>query len=474
MNNPSPPTRTASTAPGTAAKAGASADTGQQQDIASLLDAPGQRRWYRRPLLWAIALAVALLLAGLWYWQRQKAARAEPLYTTQVASIGNLTQSVTANGSLQPTRSIHIGSELSGTVREVYVDVNDRVKKGQVLLELDSSKLQNQIARSQASIAAALGKQAQSRANVADAKARLARLEELARISAGKVPAQTELDSARAALERAMADAASAQASVQDARAALATDQINLGKAFIRAPSDGIVLTRAVDAGNAVAASLQAVTLFTLAESLNRLRLWVYVDEADVGTVQVGQPATFTVSAFLARQFPATITRVGFGSTITDNVVTYLTWLDVDNRELLLRPGMSATASITVAQRQQVLLVPNSALRFMPNNTSPATGKPALSLLPRMPGSNARRSAADRASTATARQVWVLPQDGKGSGKGSGKGIGMGDSKGEGKGEPQAVAVTPGISDGHMTEIIGGDLKPGMWVVTGQKVRAAP
>ena len=462
MNNTSPTTSAASTAPGTDAKAGASADTGQQQDITTLLDAPGQRPWYRRPLLWAIALAVALLLAGLWYWQRQKAARAEPLYTTQLASIGNLTQSVTANGSLQPTRSINIGSELSGTVREVYVDVNDRVKKGQVLLELDSSKLRNQIARSQAAIASAEGRQAQTQATVAEAGARLARMEELTRISASKLPAPTELDSARAALARAMADAASAQASVQDARAALATDQINLGKSSIRAPSDGIVLTRAVDPGNAVAAALQAVTLFTLAESLNKLRLWVYVDEADVGVVQVGQPATFTVSAFLARQFPATITRVGFGSTITDNVVTYLTWLDVDNRELLLRPGMSATASITTAQRKQVLLVPNSALRFMPTSASPAAGKPALNLLPRMPGNTSRRSAADSASTATAKQIWVLPQDGKGGGKG------------DGKGEPQALAVTPGISDGHMTEIMGGDLKPGMLVVTGQKVRGAP
>jgi len=126
------------------------------------------------------------------------------------------------------------------------------------------------------------------------------------------------------------------------------------------------VLTRAVDPGNAVAASLQAVTLFTVAEDLAKLRLWVYVDEADVGSVKTGQDATFTVSAYPARNFPARITRVGFGSTITDNVVTYLTYLDVDNTDLSLRPGMTATATITAKQRNDVLLVPNTALRFTP------------------------------------------------------------------------------------------------------------
>ncbi len=131
-----------------------------------------------------------------------------------------------------------------------------------------------------------------------------------------------------------------------------------------------MVLTRAVDPGNAVAASLQAVTLFTVAEDLTRLRLWVYVDEADVGSVKVGQDATFTVSAYLTRSFPARITRVGFGSTITDNVVTYLTYLDVDNADLSLRPGMTATATIVAAHRQDVLLVPNTALRFAPTSAA--------------------------------------------------------------------------------------------------------
>jgi HlyD family secretion protein len=291
---------------------------------------------------------------------------------------------------------------------------------------------------------------------VVETRATLERLEEVARISGGKVPSKTELDSARASAARALADDSSANASVRDARAALATDQINLSKASIASPSDGIVLTRTVDPGNAVAASLQAVTLFTVAEDPSKLRLWVYVDEADVGAVKVGQHATFTVSAFLARNFPASITRVGFGSTITDNVVTYLTHLDVDNADLSLRPGMTATATITATQRLDVLLVPNSALRFTPNTGAANTPKKGAtaSLLPRMPGNNTRRPAAEGASTATAKQVWVLPEGGNGV--------------------PVAVAVTPGISDGRMTEITGGELSAGMLVVTGQKVSAAP
>jgi HlyD family secretion protein len=179
----------------------------------------------------------------------------------------------------------------------------------------------------------------------------------------------------------------------------------------------------------------------------------VYVDEADVSAVKVGQDAKFTVSAHLSRQFPARITRVGFGSTITDNVVTYLTYLDVDNADLSLRPGMTATANITATQRTDVLLVPNTSLRFAPAAAaSPTAAKGVMaSLTPRMPGNNTRRSAASGASTALAKQVWVLPKDGV----------------------PVAVAVTPGISDGRMTEITGGDLVAGMLVITDQKTATA-
>jgi HlyD family secretion protein len=426
---------------------------GGETDLATLLDEPTSHAWYRRPALWIGVLLLALVVAVLWWWQVSKTANAGPSYTTEAVARGNLTLTVIANGTLQPTRSISIGSELSGTVRKVNVDVNDRIKKGQVLVELDTAKLRDQILRSRAAVTTANARVAQTVATVKEARANLARYEEVARLSGGKVPSKAELDSSRATLARAIADEASARASVADAQAALSTDQINLSKASIVAPADGVVLTRSVDPGNAVAASLQAVTLFTVADDLSKLRLWVYVDEADVGAVKVGQDATFTVSAYPTRQFPARITRVGFGSTITDNVVTYLTYLDVDNTDLSLRPGMTATATITATQRRDVLLVPNTALRFSP--TAAAAGAPdkkstGISLLPRMPRSSTRKSAAATASTAAAKQVWVLR---------------------DGKAVP--VAVTPGISDGRMTEITGGDLQPGMQVITDQKATAA-
>jgi HlyD family secretion protein len=368
-----------------------------------------------------------------------------------------LTLTVTANGTIQPTRSINIGSELSGTVLKVNVDVNDPIKKGQVLVVLDTAKLRDQILRSEASLASAGAKVAQTAATVREAGSTLNRLQDVARLSGGKVPSKAELDTGRAALDRATADHESAKAGVSDAKAALSTDQTNLSKASIVAPADGVVLTRNVDPGNAVAASLQAVTLFSVAEDLAKLRLWVYVDEADVGAVKVGQEATFTVSAFLARNYPARITRVGFGSTITDNVVTYLTYLDVDNTDLSLRPGMTATATITATRRTGVLLVPNAALRFIPTTAAEGAAAPTKnvfsSLAPRMPGG--RRSAASSASTAAARQVWVLPKDAK-----------------EGKGTPSMIAVIPGISDGHMTEITSGELQEGMLVIIDQKSAA--
>ena len=433
------------------AKAGASGGDAKA-DLAALLAEPALAPWYRRPSYWGIALLVLAIAGGTWWWLARAAQNRAPGYNTQVVGRGNLTLTVTANGTIQPTRSINIGSELSGTVLKVNVDVNDKVKKGDVLVELDTAKLRDQILRSGATLAAAKAKVAQTAATVKEAAATMNRLDAVAKLSGGKVPAKTELDTARATLDRANADDLSARAGVNDAQAALSTDQINLSKASITAPADGVVLTRNVDPGNAVAASLQAVTLFVVADDLTKLRLWVYVDEADVSAVKVGQEATFTVSAYLNRNFPAHITRVGFGSTITDNVVTYLTYLDVDNKDLSLRPGMTATASIIATDRKDVLMVPNTALRFAP--TSAAAAEPAKkglgsSLIPRMPGGNLRKSAAAGASTAMAKQVWVLRD-----------------------GAPLAVAVTPGISDGHMTEITGGDLQAGMLVITDQKTAA--
>ncbi len=446
------------TAPTTPAAPSNTPEPAPDTDLAELLGEPATRPWYRRPVLWVALVAVLVLSLGLWWWLSSRAAQSAPRFTTVSVGRGDITLTVTANGTVQPTRSINVGSELSGTVLKVHVDVNDAVKKGQVLVVLDTAKLRDQILRSQAALTGAQAKMAQTTATISEARATLGRLEEVAALSGGKVPSRAELDAGRATLARAVADEASARASISDARAALSTDQINLSKASIVAPADGVVLTRTVDPGNAVAAALQAVTLFTVAEDLKHLRLWVYVDEADVGVVKVGQNATFTVSAFASRAFPARITRVGFGSTITDNVVTYLTYLDVDNTDLSLRPGMTATATIVATERKDALLVPNAAMRFTPTDPAANAKKGIASGIAFGPPKteSSRKGAAEGASTAGARQVWVLPPAGSASAA------------------PLAVAVRPGISDGHMTEIIGGDLKAGMQVITAQITSVSP
>ncbi len=415
-------------------------------DLQTLLDEAPQKVWWRRSIVWITIGLILLAGAGFYYWQLSVKRNAAPAFVTEAAKRGNLTLSVSANGTLQPTRAVNIGSELSGTVLRVLVDVNDQVKKGQVLVELDTAKLNDQVARSRAALAAANAKVAQVVATVKESQGNLARLEEVARLSGGKVPSQAELDTGRATLERARADEISARASVTEAKATASTDKTNLSKASIRSPIDGVVLTRTVDPGNAVAASLQAVTLFSLAEDLAKLKLQVNVDEADVGSVKVGQKASFTVSAYPSRPYPATITRVAFGSTITENVVTYVTYLDVDNSDLTLRPGMTASSTITSTERTNVLLVPNTALRFTPSLPSGGAAKSGggimTSLMPRMPRGGSKTATGSGPS----RQVWVLRN-----------------------GSAVAVNVTTGISDGRMTEVTAGDLQADMLVITDQR-----
>ena len=407
------------------------------------------RRWWQRATLWIVLALLAIAGTGLWWWLGRQRAEAQPSFLTETVVRATLNVTVSADGTLQPTRSVNIGSELSGTVARVNVDINDRVRKGQVLVELDTAKLSDQIARSRAGLATAEARVVQAAATLKEAQGNLARLEEVARLSGGKVPSQAELDTARATLERARADEASAKAGVADARAQLSTDSTNLGKASIRSPIDGVVLTRSVDPGTAVAASLQAVTLFSIAEDLAKLQLEVNVDETDVGLVQVGPKASFTVGAYLNRRYPATVTRVAYGSTKTDNVVTYTTRLDVDNRDLSLRPGMTASATIQTSERTPSLLVPNTALRFTPAlaASAPAGGGNNLvsKLMPRPPTA-ARRNVTAATGTSASRQVWVLRD-----------------------GQPAALAVSVGASDGRRTEVSSPQLKEGELVIVGQR-----
>jgi HlyD family secretion protein len=404
----------------------------------------------KRLYLWIGVVLVAIVAAALWFWSGQRTSQAQPRFITETVSRGNLTVKVTATGTLQPTNKVDVGSELSGTVARVLVDINDRVKKDHVLAELDTSKLRAQVDRSRASLGVAEANLRQARATAQESGANLKRLQDVRQLSGGKVPSEAELASAQASVARANAAVSSGEASVADAKAALSADETNLRKASIRSPIDGVVLARNVDPGNAVAASLQAVTLFTLAEDLARMKLEVNVDEADVGLVKQGQKATFTVSAYPSRDYPARITRVSYGSTIKDNVVTYEADLTVANDDLSLRPGMSATATIIAAERTDAMLVPNAALRWSPDaspsnpgNAAAATSGGIVSKL--MPRGIPRGPRKAGTSGVVSRQVWVLEN-----------------------GQPTAVAITPGLSDGRMTEVTTDALKPGMAVITGQ------
>lgn len=421
--------------------------------LEDLLGVAGRPRpWWRRGGPWALIVLLLLGAAGAAWWQAQRRAAAAPLYETQPARRGTLSVSVTANGTLQPTTQVAIGSEQSGTVARVLVDVNDRVTKGQLLLMLDDARLRDQVAGASAALEAARAAERQARATRAETDDSLGRLRDVQQRSGGLVPSATEMSAAEAALSRAEAALAGAAASVAQARATLSQAQTSLSKAAIRSPIDGVVLARAVEPGNAVAASLQAVTLLTLAEDLTQMRLEVNVDEADVGQVQAGQAATFTVAAWPQRRWPAQVRRVGFGSTVQDNVVTYLAELQVANDDLALRPGMTATATITTLQRDGALLVPNAALRYTPGTAaaqaaSGGGGSIMSRMLPRLSRGTQRSAGTD---TSQVRQVWVLRD-----------------------GQPQPVPVTPGASDGRMTEVRSGALQPGTALIVGER-RATP
>lgn len=436
--------------------------TDPNQNLDEFLGTPA-RPWWRRWLKWIIVGAVVLIAVfalSRFFFGGATATQ----YSTEEAARGNLTVTVSATGKLAPTNQVQVGSELSGLVETVTVDVNDRVVKGQPLAVLDTSRLDDSIAQSQAALNANVAQVAQAQATVSESRAQLARLEEVSRLSGGRVPAKVEMEQARAAAARAVAAQKVAEANVVSARAALSSNQTQRFKAVIRSPVNGVVLARQIDAGQTVAASFNTPTLFVIAEDLSAMQLQVAIDEADVGSVKQGQLASFTVDAFPGKTFPATITRVDLGSNLSaqtttststattqSQVVSYAATLSVANADQQLRPGMTATAEIITRAKPDVLLVPNAALRFRPGAGAQAAssgqGGIAGALVPR--GRRGGAGATEKSATMSrgAQQtIYVLGAEG----------------------QPQPVQVTTGDTDGTVTEITGGDLKPGMKVITGQ------
>jgi len=421
-------------------------DAEQKNDVAKTLDiGAGRSRWrhLRRGLFW-IALLAALGLAAQ-YWLKPAPASAIH-YTTEEVQHGDIVVTVTATGTLEPVKTVEVGIEVSGTIESVEVDFNDHVVQDQVLARIDTSKIEAQVLQSQAALESARAMLLQAQATAQEAQAQMGRLDAVHTLSEGKLPSQYEFDAQKAVLARAHADEANTKAAVAQAQATLDAIRSDLAKAEVRSPIDGVVLDRAIEPGQTVAAQFQSPVLFTLAEDLTQIKLEVDVDEADVGQVHEGQEASFTVDAYPDRVFPARTTQVRYASQTVEGVVTYTAVLDVQNPTLELRPGMTATALITVDKREDALLVPNAALRFRP----PEVDSQGLSgqggilgmLLPRPPGTRQMQPANGNEKSKD-QQVYVLEN-----------------------GQLAAVAVTRGLSDGVRTEIVKGALKPGMQLVT--------
>ncbi len=393
--------------------------------------------------MWGGAGVAALLVAAL----IGSSLRGESAirYMTEPATRQELVVRVTATGSVQPINQVDVSSELSGTVRRVLVDFNSPVKSGETLAELDTDKLKATLESSRAKVAAAKARVLDAEATVIEKQRELMRKRALAN---KQFTSTADLELAQAAYDRSEAALASTKADVGVAQADLTLNETNLAKACICSPINGIVLQRNVDPGQTVAASLQAPVLFTIAEDLRQMELQVNVDEADVGNVRPGQQASFTVDAYSDRKFPASIRDVRFASETVQGVVTYKAVLNVDNSELLLRPGMTATAEIKAIEIANALVVPNAALRFSPPAGDAGQKRSLLQRI--LPGRPQFRAASKREVASADRTLYVLRD-----------------------GAAVEVRVRTGASDGKFTEILSGEIKEGDALIVSQSISKA-
>lgn len=415
---------------------GKSEDPVMQDDIEAVLgtgsgnsELLGRGKWPTLLILAVAAVVVAYYLFG------PGGSTGSVQYKTDAASLDDITVIVTATGTVEPTNKVDISSELSGIIRTVSVDYNSKVTVGQILAELDTDKLKATVESSRARVEAARARLLEAQATVLEKEGELTRKKALADRQTGS---QQNLDIARAAYDRALASRSSARAEIKSAEADLRLSETNLEKACICSPINGVVLSRNVDPGQVVASSLQAPVLFSIAEDLSKMDIQVDVDEADVGKVREGQSATFTVDAHPDRKFQAVISQLRFGSQIVQGVVTYKAVLTTDNSELLLRPGMTATAEIVVHEEKQVLTVSNEALRFSPPTTEKKSGNRSF-LKQLIPGMPQFRPASRPEITGSARDLWVLADDGA----------------------IAPVRVTIGATDGRRTQIVDGAVEAG-------------
>ncbi len=394
----------------------------------------------KRPNKKTIVLALAIpLLAGGGYvaYQKATAPTVEQRYKLQALEKGSITQSGSANGTLNPVTLVNVGTQVSGTVRKLYVDFNDQVKQGQILAELDDSLYAAQVH--------------QSDANIASAKASLdlaiASEERMKALFAQEYVSRQELDQAVQARR-------AAQAQFQQSQAANQKDRANLGYSVIRSPVSGVVVDRQIDVGQTVAASFQTPTLFKIAQDLTAMQIYTSFAEADIGNIKVGQPVKFNVDAFPNRSFKGEVKQMRLNPTTQQNVVTYNVVVAVENPEQILLPGMTAYVNIAVAKHDDVLTVPNAALRYKPaepkkaSSASPLGGPGMMGMGPPPgPGNNAKSGDRQRKKDSASGTVYVLRG-----------------------GEVVPISVTLGITDNRNTEITSSELKVGDQVVLGENL----
>jgi HlyD family secretion protein len=419
------------------------------------------KRWVPRIIVLAI---LAGGLAALWIKKPWKKGETPVTFSTVPVTKGTIAAQVTASGTLSAVGTVQVGAQVSGRVVELHADFNDKVKKGQIIAKLDESVLKAQIEQQQAAYDLAVANLKKAQVTAMDAKRQLERQKTLKEqnLIAGATVEQYEVN-----LETANAQISASKADVSRAAANLSQARTNLGYATIVSPVDGVVLSRAVDVGQTVAASLQAPVLFTIAEDLARMQIDTSVAESDVGRLKEGMKATFTVDAFPGKQFEGVVRQVRNAPTTTSGVVTYDAVIDVNNADLALRPGMTTNVTFVLEKVENTVKIPNAALRFKPSRDQMMALAEKYGL--RRGGRGSGGSGASRGSGGWRRNGGEGGPSGGSGGPGGGGRQQSPDRKQLWKlvdGQPKMVFVKIGLTDGSSTQLVEGDLKEGDQLIT--------
>lgn len=413
----------------------------QKDEIVSTLK-PKRKLW---KIFGYLCVITALCGGGAYYYLQPKEIKIT--YETVTPKRGNIATIISATGTLNPLNEVQIGSQVSGIISQINVDTNDVVSKGEVLAKIDDKKILQELSRYEAQLQSAKAQLNSLSSTLKDKKWQFERLQKLYKQSKGKYPSYADVQSAQVAYEVALSEIESKKGNIAEIEANIKGVKIDFENTIITSPIDGVVLVRSVDVGQTVAASFSAPELFKVAQDLKEMKLVVQIAESDVGKIAINQPLSFSVDAYPHRKFLAKVNKVNYGSTTTDNIVSYEVTINVDNKELLLRPGMSATADIVVAEKKDVLLLPVSALFFQPKKQVGQSKKKSSSFFgPPMPPKHKNTTKPkDKQTTAgEEKTIWVLQA-----------------------GSPVERRVKVGISDGKNIEVEG--IGEGSEVVIGMK-----